>query len=124
MHTAIPSSRRLVTLLGTTLCAGAALVAVPAAADAAVLTSADTTVKCGHSIEVGVWNCPGDPAPASRRVKIQLRSAQGYTLRSVTRTARSSGRYRHFSARCGRTYRVTFTSRAFGSYTQKVRVRG
>ena len=91
----------------------------PARADVLV-SVVPPVLACGSDIEVGVWYQAYSGGP--RWARIRIKSINGTTL--VRRNVRATSRWRywHYTPRCGRRYRVQYTT-PNGTLTYPVRVR-
>jgi hypothetical protein len=68
-----------------------------------------SALRCGQSIRTGVWY-RDFPTTGHRRVTIEVLSARGAALARRRVTATSQWRYWRYEPRCGRHYRVRYTT--------------
>jgi hypothetical protein len=78
-------------------------------------------IECGDDIEVGVWFQSYSGGP--REARIAIKSIRGMTLARKRVRATTTWRYWTYSPRCGRRYRVVYTTPG-GTVSYTVRVRG
>ena len=88
----------------------AALLVFAAPASADVLVNAPkSVVKCGESIELGVWY-RDHPTTGHRRTTVEVRSAHGFVLFKRTLNAPPEWKFWHYKPRCGRRYTVRYVT--------------
>ena len=95
-------------------------IAAPARADILVERPA-SVLRCGQAIRTGIWY-RDFPTRGHRAATIDVLSARGIVLERRRMTATSHWRRWHYEPRCGRHYRVRYTTFA-GISTFRVWVR-
>src|SRR5262249_48834926 len=98
----------VVTRLALASLAAFLVLAAPASAD--VLVNAPQRVlKCGESIELGVWY-RDHPTTGHRRTTVEVLSARGVVLFKRTLNGRPEWKFWHYKPRCGRRYTVRYVT--------------
>jgi hypothetical protein len=94
----------------TLLIAATILFAVAAPARADVLVNAPkSSIRCGESIRLGVWY-RDFPTTGHREATVEIRSARGFVLFHRRLQAPPRWKFWNYAPRCGRHYRVRYTT--------------